>query len=123
MVKFPSLVVIVSIFLTACAGKPVSYLPIGSEPIINIESTVAEKVKLDASEKKLSMANLTKSPINVIYKLFWYDKDGVTQLFNGVKESTDWQHISLYPNQKHTITLVKPTQESVNYRLYVRGGK
>lgn len=98
-----------------------SYLPTGSDPIINIESDISEQIKLDANGKQFAITNLTQSPINVIYKLFWYDKDGVTQLFNGVSESTNWQQIWLLAQQKQAITLIKPTEESVNYRLYVRG--
>lgn len=121
MIKSFSLIAIFSLFLTACASKPVSYLPTGSNPIINIESDISEQIKLDANGKQFAITNLTQSPINVIYKLFWYDKDGVTQLFNGVSESTNWQQIWLLAQQKQAITLIKPTEESVNYRLYVRG--
>ncbi|MDD0823206.1 YcfL family protein [Mannheimia sp. AT1] len=123
MAKSFSFIAIFSLFLTACANNPVSYLPTGTDPIINIEANIADNIKLDANGKKAIITNLTKSPLTVIYKLFWYDKDGVTQLFNGIDESTNWQKIGLQPEQKHTIILVKPTEESVNYRLYLRGDR
>lgn len=120
MLKSFSLIAIFSIFLTACASKPTSYLPTGKNPIINMEADIAEKIKLDAKAKELVITNLTKSPVNVSYKLFWYDKNGVTQLFNGIDESVDWQKIKLRAEQTYIIILVKPSKESVNYRLYIR---
>ncbi|HGO5824046.1 TPA: YcfL family protein [Mannheimia haemolytica] len=112
---------IFSIFLTACGSKPVSYLPTGSSPIVNIEADIAEKVELDTNGKTFSTTNLTDYPLNVVYKLFWYDKDGVTQSPNGLSDSTGWQHLWLQPKQKQTVALIKPTEESHNYRLYLRG--
>ncbi|MEG9481442.1 YcfL family protein [Mannheimia sp. HC-2023] len=114
---------IFSLFLTACASKPVSYLPTGSKPIVNIEENIAQKVELDTNGKTFSVANLTDFPLNVIYKLFWYDKDGVTQSPNGIAESSGWQPLLLQPKQKQTVALIKPTEESHNYRLYLRGAR
>ncbi|QNS15212.1 YcfL family protein [Mannheimia bovis] len=110
---------IFSLFLTACASKPVSYLPIGSKPIVNIEEDIAQKVELDTNGKTFSATNLTDFTLNVMYKLFWYDKDGVTQS-NGIAESSGWQALWLQPKQKQTVELIKPTEESHNYRLYLR---
>lgn len=114
---------IFSIFLTACGSKPISYLPTGSEPIVNIESDIAEKVELETNRQQFSTTNLTEFPLNLAYKLFWYDKDGVTQSHNGISDSIGWQHLWLQPKQKHSVILVKPTEESANYRLYLRGYK
>ncbi|STY61661.1 YcfL family protein [Mannheimia haemolytica] len=114
---------IFSLFLTACGSKPVSYLPTGSEPIVNIESDIAEKIELETNSKQFSTTNLTEFPLNLAYKLFWYNKDGVTQSHNSISDSIGWQHLWLQPRQKQTIALIKPTEESHNYRLYLRGVK
>ncbi|QLB16874.1 hypothetical protein A6B40_04340 [Mannheimia varigena] len=111
---------IFSLFLTACSSKPVSYLPTGSKPIVNIEEDISQKVELNTNGKTFSATNLTDFPLNVIYKLFWYDKDGVTQSPNGISESSGWQPLWLQPKQKQTVALIKPTEESHNYRLYLR---
>lgn len=115
-----SIIAIFSLFLTACAGKPVSYLPKGDKPIVNIEANIAEKIELDTDEKQFSTTNLTEFPLNLAYKLFWYDKDGVTQSFSET-DSTPWQYLWLQPKQKQAVALNKPTEESSNYRLYLRG--
>lgn len=120
MMKSFSIIAIFSLFLTACAGKPVSYLPKGDKPIVNIEANIAEKIELDTDEKQFSTTNLTEFPLNLAYKLFWYDKDGVTQSFSET-DSTPWQYLWLQPKQKQAVALNKPTEESSNYRLYLRG--
>lgn len=111
---------IFSLFLTACTSKPVSYLPISSKPIVNIEADIAGKIKLDTNGKTFSTTNLTNFPLNVIYKLFWYDKDGVTQSPDGISAHSGWQHLWLQPKQKQTVVFIKPTAESQHYRLYLR---
>lgn len=120
MMKPFSIIAIFSLFLTACAGKPVSYLPKGEKPIVNIEANIAEKIELDTDEKQFSTTNLSDFPLNIAYKLFWYDKDGVTQSFSET-DSTPWQYLWLQPKQKQAVALNKPTEESSNYRLYLRG--
>lgn len=120
MMKSFSIIAIFSLFLTACAGKPVSYLPKGDKPIVNIEANIAEKIELDTDEKQFSTTNLTEFPLNLAYKLFWYDKDGVTQSFSET-DNTPWQYLWLQPKQKQAVALNKPTEESSNYRLYLRG--
>lgn len=115
---------IFSLFLTACSSKPVSYLPSGDKPIVNIEADIAEKIELDTNGKQFSTKNLTDNPLNIAYKLFWYDKDGVTQpLSNDGAESTPWHTLWLQPQQTQAVALVKPTEESNNYRLYFRSAR
>lgn len=111
---------IFSLFLTACSSKPVSYLPTVSEPIVNIEADIASQIELKTESEQFSITNLTTVPQNIAYKLFWYDKDGVTQTFNQMSESSVWQNVWLQPNQKQSVALVKVTEESTNYRLYLR---
>lgn len=104
--------------LVGCAGNPVSYLPTGKEPIVNIEAPIADLIKVDAQSDRLWIENVSESEINVVYKLFWYDIEGVSQHSN-----EDWQNIWLAPHQNSTIPLDKPTEESENYRIYLRNTK
>ena len=56
----------------------------------------------------------------MVYKLFWYDKLGVSQS-NDIEESgKNWQSLWLNTQEKQIIPLVKPTEESENYRVYVK---
>ncbi|MDH2997133.1 hypothetical protein A1D22_05505 [Pasteurellaceae bacterium LFhippo2] len=107
----------VTIFLTACASNPPSYLPTGKKPIVNIEAAVDPLVNVDATSEKLAITNLTDDTLNIVYKLFWYNQDGVTQT-NGYEQ---WQNLWLEAKQQSNIALDKPTEESVNYRIYLRG--
>lgn len=120
MVRSFRTLAIFSLFLTACSSKPVSYLPTVSEPIVNIEADIASQIELKTESEQFSITNLTTVPQNIAYKLFWYDKDGVTQTFNQMSESSVWQNLWLQPNQKQSVALVKATEESTNYRLYLR---
>ena len=52
----------------------------------------------------------------MVYKLFWYDKLG-----NDIEEpGKNWQSLWLNTQEKQIILLVKPTEESENYRVYVK---
>ncbi|MCK3654673.1 hypothetical protein A4G19_02490 [Pasteurellaceae bacterium Macca] len=106
--------------LTACASTPPSYLPEGDKPIVNIEANVDALVKVDAKKEKLTLQNKGNDPLTLRYKLFWYDKLGVTQT-QDQREKTPWQHLWLAPLQTHQIELDKPTPESEKYRFYLRG--
>lgn len=114
-----SFIAFFSLFLTACASNPPSYLPSGSKPIINVEADVAKVAEVKAASDELSVTNQTAQPLNLSYKLFWYDKTGVTQTPHG-EETTPWQNLLLAPQQRQSVTLVKPTPESENYRFYLR---
>lgn len=120
MVRSFRTLAIFTLFLTACSSKPVSYLPTVSEPIVNIEADIASQIELKTESDQFSITNLTTVSQNIAYKLFWYDKDGVTQTFNQISESSVWQNLWLQPNQKQSVALVKATEESTNYRLYLR---
>ncbi|WP_373767648.1 DUF1425 domain-containing protein [Glaesserella sp.] len=108
------------LLLVACSSSPPSYLPSGSEPIVNIEANANDLVNVSAASTALTIANKTPAPVNVDYKLFWYDKNGVTQTVNQA-DSTPWLALSLAPKQTVSVPLVKPTAESANYRIYLRG--
>lgn len=120
--KNRSLVTISALFLTACSSHPASYLPTGTQPIVNVESPLAEKVKIDAQPFWLKVTNRTESPLNVVYKLFWYDVDGVTQTLEP-NDRTPWHNFWLEPRSTHEMHLAKPTPESANYRVYLRDAR
>lgn len=113
-----SLFVIFSLILTACGSNPASYLPSGTTPIINVESPLAEQVKIEAQSDRLSVINTTNMALNGVYKLFWYDLNGVTQ-----PSAENWQNLWLEPHQSVNVPLNKPSEESVNYRFYLRGNR
>lgn len=113
---------IFSLFLTACGSSPQSYIKGKSEPIVNIEAQIAPLVKVDVESEKFSITNLSGQPLNLSYKLFWYNKQGVTQ--NSDDESPQfWQKLWLSGKQSQTLQLEKPTNESRNYRIYLRGSR
>lgn len=116
MKKALSLLLVV--LLSACSSNPISYLPTGTQPILNVESEISDKLKIDAQAEKLEITNLTDKVQNIAYKLFWYDSDGVTQI-----SPLDWQDLSLDGGKTHLIMLNKPTKESANYRIYVSNRK
>lgn len=107
-----------ALLLTACGSNPSSYLPIETKPIVNVEAQIAEAVEIKACSEKLSLTNLSEIPLAVAYKLFWYDKNGVTQTFSESEQR--WQTVWLEVKQEQAIPLTKPTVESVNYRVYLR---
>lgn len=112
------LFVIFSLILTACGSNPASYLPSGTTPIINVESPLAERVNIEAKSDQLSVTNLTDVALNSVYKLFWYDLNGVTQ-----PSAENWQNLWLEPHQSVNVPLNKPSEESANYRFYLRGNR
>lgn len=104
-----------SAVLAACASNPVSYLPSGTKPIVNMESMVADRIQIDATSDHLIVENISDDALNIVYKLFWYDIEGVTQHSNET-----WQNLWLESKQSSHILLEKPTEESANYRVYLR---
>lgn len=113
-----ALSLLLAVWLSACGSNPISYLPTGTQPIVNVESEISDKLKIDAQAEKLEITNLTDTTQNITYKLFWYDNDGVTQI-----SPLDWQDLSLAGGKAHPIMLNKPTNESANYRIYVSSKK
>lgn len=122
MKKSLSLFAILSLFLTACSSNPASYLPTGERPIVNVEAPLSETIEVVADPFLLKVANLTAQPLNVQYKLFWYDKEGVTQTLNP-SERTPWHNFWLEPHSKTEMQLAQPTAESTHYRAYLRGSR
>lgn len=112
------LIAFFSLILTACARNPASYLPSGTQPIVNVEAQIHEQVEVNARADRLQVKNLTPTGLTVFYKLFWYNRQGVTQT---ISERQPWQPLWLPPQQSTALALVKPTDESENYRIYLRG--
>ncbi|AUI66390.1 MULTISPECIES: YcfL family protein [Glaesserella] len=119
MKKTFSIIAFFSLLLTACASNPPSYLPSGNTPIVNVEENVAKMVDVVAKSTELTLTNQSEQPLSLSYKLFWYDKTGVTQTLNG-EEHSAWQSLLLEPKQRQAVALDKPTVESENYRFYLR---
>lgn len=122
MFKKIALSAIFSLFLTACGSNPNSYIKPQSKPIVNVEAQVNDLVKIEAESENLTLTNQTEQHLNLLYKLYWYDKNGVTQSFNP-SDKQAWQNLWFLPKQHLTVPLIKPTEESQNYRVYVRGGR
>lgn len=111
---------IFSLFLTACGSNPQSYITGKSEPIVNIDATINPYIEVDAKSDSLSVKNISQHSLQMAYKLFWYDKLGVSQS-NDIEESgKNWQLRWLNTQEKQIIPLVKPTEESENYRIYIK---
>lgn len=110
--------VLFPLILSACGSNPVSYLPSGTQPIVNIEANLAEQLEVNADSDRLSVRNLSQSTVNSVYKLYWYDINGVTQ-----PSAEQWQSLWLEPQQQRSLPLTKPTEESANYRIYLRGNR
>ena len=56
--------------------------------------------------------------MNFAYKLFWYDGKGVTQTSKLSPQT--WQPVTLRTKDMMKIKLEKPTEESENYRVYLK---
>ena len=106
----------VTALLTACSAKVPNLLGTQS-PILNIEAPVTEVADAGVDTDSAWVKNKTEQSLNLAYSLFWYDKIGVTTL---LQEQPTWHHLSLQPKQKQTLTLTRPSADSVNYRLYLR---
>lgn len=107
-------------FLTAllagCSAKAPTLLSAQS-PILNIEAPAAESVDAGVDSDSAWVKNKTEQPVNLAYRLFWYDKHGLTVT---AEEPVVWHRLALQPRQKQLLTLARPTADSANYRLYLR---
>lgn len=112
-----------ALFLAACGSNPNSYIEPKKMPIVNIEAEIAELVDIDAQPEHFELNNKTDNDMGVLYKLFWYDALGVSQAYPNGNESSDWQNVWLYPQEKRQIAVDKVSEESRNYRIYLRGAR
>lgn len=102
--------------LAGCSTKVPTLLNT-QNPILNIEAPAAERVEASVDLDSAWVKNKTEQPINLAYRLFWYDKHGVTVT---AEEPVVWHRLALQPLQKQALTLARPTADSANYRLYLR---
>ncbi|WP_109078181.1 YcfL family protein [Aggregatibacter kilianii] len=102
--------------LAACSTKTPTLLNTQS-PILNIEAPAAARVEAGVNRDNAWVKNKTGRIVDLAYSLFWYDKNGVTTL---AEEQPTWHALTLQPMQKQTLTLSRPSADSVNYRLYIR---
>ncbi len=110
-----TLIFITALFLAACSSKPVNLVQ-AEKPILNLTAPTAEKVAVSLHSQSAEITNKTENPLTLQYFIFWYDKLGVTQLQED-KETLEAK-LFLQPKTTQQISLIKPTEESVNYRFY-----
>lgn len=116
MRKFLTLAIF-SLFLTACGSNPQSYITAKSNPIVNIDARLNPVLEVNAKSDNLAVKNLSEQAVNFAYKLFWYDDKGVSQ---AAEPANHWQTVTLRAKETLKVDVVKPTQESENYRVYVK---
>ena len=117
MRKFLSLAIF-SLFLTAFGSNPQSYITPKSSPIVNIDASLNATLDVKAKSDHLTVKNLSEQAVNFAYKLFWYDGKGVTQLAEHSPQT--WQPVTLRAKETMKVELEKPTEESENYRVYLK---
>lgn len=105
-----------TVLLAGCSAKVPTLLNTQS-PILNIEAPAAERLEAGVESDSAWVKNKTEQPVNLVYRLFWYDKHGVTVT---AEEPAIWHRLALQPLQKQPLTLARPTANSTNYRLYLR---
>ncbi|QLB13394.1 uncharacterized protein YcfL [Bisgaardia hudsonensis] len=110
------LIIAITFGLVACGSSNTSPLSNDKQPILNIDSDLATLVDVKTSLSQAWIKNISNNAISVNYHFFWYNKNGVTQ-GNDVGQTAT---IILKPQQKTELSLQPPTENSVNYRLYLR---
>ncbi|MGV6988792.1 YcfL family protein [Testudinibacter sp. P80/BLE/0925] len=108
-----------SAMLAACSSAPPRYLA-DSEPIVNIDAGVAAAIEVKAGAEQVGLTNISQRLLALQYQITWYDKDGVTQLKDW-SQLPQWVQLALPPQQREIIGLEKPTRNSSNYRIYIKG--
>lgn len=105
------------LFLAGCASQPPNLLH-SHQPILNIEASLAPVLAVDLYPQRVIFKNKAQQTTSFSYTITWYDRQGVTQLFSGDKAE---QQIlfQLAPQQQIQLNLEKPTEASVNYRIYI----
>ncbi|WP_040975510.1 YcfL family protein [Necropsobacter massiliensis] len=106
------------LLLTACGSTPAPNLVHSTKPILNMESELAALIDAAAEPDSAWIKNKSAQPVTVSYTFFWYDKNGVTQ--NADDTAASSPSVTLQQKQRTELELLRPTTESVNYRLYLR---
>ncbi|OOF63112.1 DUF1425 domain-containing protein [Rodentibacter pneumotropicus] len=113
-----SLVILASLVLSACSVSGPNLVHTNN-PILNITAELAPVVEAKVSADSAWVKNKSSQPINVNYHLFWYNAQGVTQVWTDQRESLVG-NLRLQAQERKAIELMKPTLESTNYRLYLQ---
>lgn len=108
-----------SLGLVACSNLPPNNYLVYSRPVINIAAPIAHVIEVETSKNNIRIKNQSENQVVLVYKLTWYDQNGVTQLAPW-QQSIQWNKLSLAPQQTIKIPLNKSTPISVNYRLFIR---
>ena len=90
-----------------------------NKPILNMAANLAPALDVDLSDNTAALKNKTTQQLNVLYHLYWYNTQGVTQVWPNQQESQSG-NILLQPQEKKVFELPKPSTESTNYRLYLQ---
>ncbi|OOF41108.1 hypothetical protein BKK47_02220 [Rodentibacter mrazii] len=113
-----SLIIFSSIVLSACSVSGPNLVHTNN-PILNITAELAPVVEVKVSADSAWVKNKSAQPINVNYHLFWYNAQGITQVWTDQRESVVGK-LRLQAQESKAIELMKPTSESTNYRLYLQ---
>ena len=110
-----------SLLLAACSSTPSQNIVSENEPILNVEANLAPVIETKLRHNNVWLKNKSQQQLDVAYYFFWYDKNGVTQ---GEEPNLNApSSLLLQPSQQTNLTPVPPTEQSVNYRLYLRLNK
>ncbi|MBF0750663.1 MULTISPECIES: YcfL family protein [Pasteurellaceae] len=112
------LIALMLCMLAACSS-PVPNLVHTNRPILNITADLSPLVEVKTDFNSAWVKNKSIQPINVNYHLFWYNEQGVTQVWEQQRESM-MGNLYLQAQEQKSIELAKPTPESTNYRLYLQ---
>lgn len=112
------LILLASLVLAACSVTEPN-LTYSQKPILNITANLASAIDVSLRDDSALIKNKMAQPVRLTYHLYWYDAQGVTQLWQAEQESQTGQ-LNLNPNAQARIELLKPTPESKNYRLYLQ---
>ncbi|OOF59693.1 YcfL family protein [Rodentibacter myodis] len=113
-----SLIFLAALVLAACSASNPNLVHTDT-PILNITAELAPRIEAKAGSNSAWVKNKSTQPLNVNYHLFWYDAQGVTQVWEQQRESVSG-NFRLQPQEQKAIELIKPTPESTNYRLYLQ---
>ncbi|AOF52484.1 hypothetical protein BKG91_01900 [Rodentibacter caecimuris] len=112
------LIIFAGLVLSACSVSGPNLVHTNT-PILNITAELASVVEANVSADSAWVKNKTSQPVNVNYHLFWYNAQGVTQVWADQRESVVG-NLRLQPQARQSVELIKPTLESTNYRLYLQ---
>ncbi|MDU8924705.1 DUF1425 domain-containing protein [Pasteurellaceae bacterium LIM206] len=108
----------VILLLTACSAQKPNLVKT-TAPILNITTAAAQMIEADLYADTATLRNKTAAPVLLAYDLYWYNAQGVTQVYSPTQEAFH-ADLLLAARQKTDIVLHKPNASAVIYRLYVR---